>query len=120
MLSLERLSAFSLKKGCYPGQEIVARTHYLGQSKRTLRCFRGEGLAVAAGVTDVNGTSVGSVIGVATDERTALAVCSRDADPENLLVAGQPVEPLPLLSGLARPLVTAVTPAGSQMPETGA
>lgn len=36
MLSLERLQAFSLKKGCYPGQEIVARTHYLGQSKRAL------------------------------------------------------------------------------------
>src|SRR5690606_19504182 len=26
-LSLERLRAFSVKKGCYPGQEIVSRTH---------------------------------------------------------------------------------------------
>jgi folate-binding protein YgfZ len=34
MLSLERLRAFSVKKGCYPGQEIVARTHFLGQAKR--------------------------------------------------------------------------------------
>ncbi|HWS40123.1 MAG TPA: hypothetical protein VN247_02380 [Arenimonas sp.] len=44
MLSLQNLNAFSLKKGCYPGQEIVARTHYLGKSKRHLRTIRGLGL----------------------------------------------------------------------------
>lgn len=36
MLGLDRLHAFSVKKGCYPGQEIVARTHFLGQAKRTV------------------------------------------------------------------------------------
>lgn len=35
-LSLSRLRAYSVKKGCYPGQEIVARTHFLGQAKRSL------------------------------------------------------------------------------------
>jgi folate-binding protein YgfZ len=35
-LSLERWPAFSVKKGCYPGQEIVARTHFLGKGKRQL------------------------------------------------------------------------------------
>src|SRR5690606_1608519 len=35
-LSLDRLRAYSVKKGCYPGQEIVARTHFLGQAKRGL------------------------------------------------------------------------------------
>ena len=44
MLSLERLNAYSLKKGCYPGQEIVARTHYLGQAKRRLAGLSGTGL----------------------------------------------------------------------------
>ncbi|TXH72267.1 MAG: folate-binding protein [Lysobacteraceae bacterium] len=39
-LSLERLRAYSLKKGCYPGQEIVARTHFLGQAKRGLGLLR--------------------------------------------------------------------------------
>ncbi len=39
MLGLDRLQAISLSKGCYPGQEIVARTHYLGQSKRSLACL---------------------------------------------------------------------------------
>jgi len=36
MLALDRLAAFSVRKGCYPGQEIVARTHFLGQAKRRL------------------------------------------------------------------------------------
>jgi folate-binding protein YgfZ len=35
-LGLARLHAFSTRKGCYPGQEIVARTHFLGRSKRAL------------------------------------------------------------------------------------
>ena len=34
MLGLERIGAVSFSKGCYPGQEIVARTHYLGKLKR--------------------------------------------------------------------------------------
>jgi len=36
MLNLDKLGAISFNKGCYTGQEIVARTHYLGQSKRRL------------------------------------------------------------------------------------
>ena len=33
-IGLDRLAAYSVKKGCYPGQEIVARTHFLGKAKR--------------------------------------------------------------------------------------
>jgi folate-binding protein YgfZ len=40
MLNLDLLHIVSLDKGCYPGQEIVARTHYRGASKR--RCLRFE------------------------------------------------------------------------------
>jgi folate-binding protein YgfZ len=36
MLGLERIGAVSFEKGCYPGQEIVARTKYLGNLKRQL------------------------------------------------------------------------------------
>lgn len=35
-LSLYRLQAVAIDKGCYPGQEIVARTHYRGGHKRHL------------------------------------------------------------------------------------
>ncbi|MBT3195237.1 MAG: folate-binding protein YgfZ [Candidatus Ruthia sp.] len=33
----------SFTKGCYPGQEVVARLHYLGKSKRRMRQFECEG-----------------------------------------------------------------------------
>ncbi|MDD1607931.1 MAG: folate-binding protein, partial [Methylococcaceae bacterium] len=36
MLNLDKLGGISLTKGCYTGQEIVARTHYLGKAKRGL------------------------------------------------------------------------------------
>jgi tRNA-modifying protein YgfZ len=35
-LSLHRLGAVALDKGCYPGQEVVARLHYRGGNKRHL------------------------------------------------------------------------------------
>ncbi len=40
MLNLERLGAVSFTKGCYPGQEIVARSQHLGQVKRRLYRFK--------------------------------------------------------------------------------
>lgn len=38
MLNFELIGGVSFKKGCYPGQEIVARTQYLGKLKK--RMFR--------------------------------------------------------------------------------
>lgn len=38
MVNLDLIGALSYSKGCYPGQEIVARTHYLGRLKQ--RMFR--------------------------------------------------------------------------------
>ncbi|HSI45272.1 MAG TPA: folate-binding protein [Methylophilus sp.] len=34
MVNLDALNGINFKKGCYTGQEIVARTHYLGKVKR--------------------------------------------------------------------------------------
>ncbi len=36
MINLELIGAVSFKKGCYPGQEIVARMQYLGKNKRRM------------------------------------------------------------------------------------
>jgi len=36
MANLELIGAINFQKGCYPGQEIVARTQYLGKPKRRL------------------------------------------------------------------------------------
>ena len=40
MLNLDLLEAVSFTKGCYTGQEIVARTHHLGRVKRRAMRFR--------------------------------------------------------------------------------
>lgn len=41
MLNLELLGAVSFTKGCYPGQEVVARSQHLGQVKRRLYRYGG-------------------------------------------------------------------------------
>ena len=41
MMNMQALNAISFKKGCYMGQEVVARTKYLGKNKRAgaiLKC----------------------------------------------------------------------------------
>lgn len=42
MLNLDLLGGISFQKGCYTGQEIVARTHYLGKLKRRMYLARVE------------------------------------------------------------------------------
>lgn len=42
MLNLDLLGAVSLDKGCYTGQEIIARTHYRGATKRRLHRFESD------------------------------------------------------------------------------
>ncbi|HEX2530976.1 MAG TPA: folate-binding protein, partial [Burkholderiaceae bacterium] len=37
MVNFELVGGVSFKKGCYPGQEIVARSHYLGKLKRRMK-----------------------------------------------------------------------------------
>lgn len=47
MVNLDLIGALSYTKGCYPGQEIVARTHYLGRLKQ--RMYRASVAAAATG-----------------------------------------------------------------------
>lgn len=46
MVGLDRLGGIDFKKGCYIGQETVARMHYLGQNKRLLRQLQGSAISV--------------------------------------------------------------------------
>ncbi|WP_189531318.1 CAF17-like 4Fe-4S cluster assembly/insertion protein YgfZ [Paludibacterium paludis] len=46
MANMDKIGAISFRKGCYPGQEIVARTEYLGKVKR--RLYRAEVAGEAA------------------------------------------------------------------------
>ncbi|KAA2284442.1 YgfZ/GcvT domain-containing protein [Arenimonas fontis] len=96
MLSLERLGAYSLRKGCYPGQEIVARTHYLGQAKRGLVRLAGEGLAAGRALEPA-----GAVVCALADGSQALAVTALESPAPSL--EGRQLQRLPLLDGLRRP-----------------
>jgi folate-binding protein YgfZ len=50
MVNLDLLGGVSFSKGCYPGQEIVARTHYLGRLKQRMYRVKLRGdIAPAAG-----------------------------------------------------------------------
>ncbi len=46
-LNLEVLGAVSFRKGCYPGQEVVARSQYLGKLRRRLGLAHASGLGSA-------------------------------------------------------------------------
>ena len=68
MLNLDVLGAINFKKGCYTGQEIVARTHYLGTVKRrTYLVELATSIAPEAGdkVLDAAKNEVGQIVRVA-------------------------------------------------------
>ncbi|MBU6270990.1 MAG: folate-binding protein [Betaproteobacteria bacterium] len=49
MVNLELVGGVNFKKGCYPGQEVVARSQYLGKLKRRMHLGRVDGLPPAPG-----------------------------------------------------------------------
>jgi folate-binding protein YgfZ len=102
-LSLERLHAFSVKKGCYPGQEIVARTHFLGKAKRGLALFESDA-PLAAGIEVSDGQRmIGAVVSTAEGERPlALAVLPLEREAATLSADGIQLREIPLKDGLQR------------------
>ena len=64
-LNLDTLGGISFTKGCYTGQEIVARTHYLGEVKRRLfmaRCETELEIAPNCSILDESSATVGNVL----------------------------------------------------------
>ncbi len=85
--------AVSFEKGCYPGQETVARMHYRGHPNKQLYRFAIEEPSPTPGEPIVqNGKNIGAITSVAplhVDERIlALGYLSRNADPKTPLRAG--------------------------------
>ena len=94
MLNLDLLDAISFEKGCYTGQEIVARTHYRGATRRRMLRY---GSAVAAAPGDklmLGERPVGEVVNVLGTE--ILAVAPLDNAAAGLTVNGGSLEPLEL------------------------
>ena len=97
MLALDELDAISFNKGCYTGQEVVARTEHLGAGKRRVHLLNStDGSDINEG-DSVNG-SAGKVGQVAAAAGASALVVMRDSDlddPElhiddgpSLIVAG--------------------------------
>jgi hypothetical protein len=94
MLNLDLLDAISFDKGCYTGQEIVARTHYKGASKRRTLRFESEApVAVGDKISDGE-RDVGEVLNVAGND--LLAVVPVDKGDSLLTVNGVKLTHLPL------------------------
>ncbi|PZS99283.1 YgfZ/GcvT domain-containing protein [Stenotrophomonas maltophilia] len=99
-LGLDRLNGYSVKKGCYPGQEIVARTHFLGKAKRAVQLLQTAAPAQAGDGVQQDGAALGTIASVAGD--LALAVLPLEAGDAELQVGGAVAQRVPLLDGLAR------------------
>ena len=50
MVNFDLVGGVNFRKGCYPGQEIVARSQYLGKLKRRMRLASAHAALVAAGM----------------------------------------------------------------------
>lgn len=62
MLNLDLLGAISFSKGCYVGQEIVARTQHLGRIKRRMYRFTARSAAAPGASVYAGGKPVGEVV----------------------------------------------------------
>ena len=81
MLGFDELGAVNFRKGCYPGQEIVARTHYLGKVKRHPRVLN----TAAASCPDL--LEKIQIISGGETYSAVVADCGPGADGACLLVA---------------------------------
>jgi folate-binding protein YgfZ len=101
MLNLDQLDALSFDKGCYPGQEVIARVHHRGAVKRRMRRYGASSATPAAPATPVvdgTGVGVGEVVRAARagDGTELLAVVDHTAAGGALNVDGAPLRELPL------------------------
>lgn len=101
MLNLDTLGALAFDKGCYPGQEIIARVHNLGDVKRRLRRYAASGSAPAVGAAILEtqgGTAVGEVVRSAAAQSGSelLAVVEHAATRAPLTCDGNLLAELPL------------------------
>jgi folate-binding protein YgfZ len=81
----------SLTKGCYPGQESVARVHNLGRVRRMLRGLRSEGSLVVGAEVRADGAVAGTVTSaapVASGGFAAIALLRSEVPPGAIVEVG--------------------------------
>jgi tRNA-modifying protein YgfZ len=101
MLNLDLLGGISWDKGCYTGQEVIARAHYRGKVKRRMQRWRGHGAIPSPGDTahTADGRALTVVRAARADDGFELLAVGTFGAPEGAAPAadGSTVEgPLPL------------------------
>lgn len=105
MLNLDLIGGISFKKGCYTGQEIIARSHYLGKQKR--RLFRlqtnstvaplpGAGIFVEDKLQAI-GTIINTAVSPTSNGHEILAVLKIGAHDKKLFLDEENEEKLSLI-----------------------
>ncbi len=77
-INLDLLGAVSFSKGCYTGQEIVARMHYLGKAKKRLFITNIIGniddIGVGDNITDQEGKTIGHLVDFEKDGNALISI----------------------------------------------
>lgn len=81
MLNLDLLDAVSFDKGCYTGQEIVARTHYKGATKRRTLRFTSEAPVAAGDKVSDDTRDIGEVLNASGTDLLAVVPVDKAATP---------------------------------------
>ncbi|MCK0768583.1 CAF17-like 4Fe-4S cluster assembly/insertion protein YgfZ [Chromohalobacter canadensis] len=108
MINWEALGGISFRKGCYTGQEVVARSHFRGQvKKRLLRAQLESDTLPTLGtpVHDTNGKSQGDVVCAALNadgKAEVLAIITQRDEPRELNIDGVPLKRLALPYAIER------------------
>ena len=98
MANLELLGGVDFRKGCYPGQEIVARAQYRGEVKRRMYRLRSSVPLVSGQELYADDAPAGTVLNAARDEALAvLQVSSAEGGaPIRAAQGGAALQILPL------------------------
>ena len=93
MLNIDKLGGISFNKGCYTGQEIIARTHYLGKAKRELFLAECNSIALQDNeplmITNENEQAIGKVLSIqpgTQNYKMLIVIAVTEAKSENLMV----------------------------------
>jgi folate-binding protein YgfZ len=92
MLNLDLLGAISFDKGCYVGQEVVARTQNLGSSKRRIMRYCSDAPLASGDKLSDGDRDVGEVINVIGND--LLAVTAVDVRDKPLTAKGAQIRPV--------------------------
>ena len=107
-LNYDERGLLAFDKGCYTGQEVVARLHYKGKSKRRLQVYRGDGevgeFAPGAAIRDIDGEFAGACLRTERERGGALLLAAQ-------VPADRRQQPIRLANGASLEPVKAIVTA---------